>query len=408
MATESSGKGAIVAVAVIGALVGAGLGYGIAAGLRGGPPGGGPGGPGKGGGGEGPPPAGVRVAEVEAPKLRVRFAAIGRLEAVRRSVLTAEATGTLRELAVDVGDALDGGETVIGRIDDVWARLELAAAEAELAGAEATLDQARRDLAQLEQLLANESAKPKEVKDARARAKAERAALAAAEARKRRARVRLERTRIDAPFDARVTRKHAEVGEWLVPGDPVVEVVSRGAVDARVFVPENRINAVARGDEVSVLVEPLGERVRGPIVAIDPSGRNRARTFVVEVRLDAGGGALKPGMSVEARLPTGRKARQLTVPRRAVSFSPHGAAVWIAASQGGGPPMARAVPVEVLFGTGDRYAVAPQAAPSPLEAGARVVIEGWERLAPGRPVKVVNGPPGAEGRKREKGARRAP
>ncbi len=49
-----------------------------------------------------------------------------------------------------------------------------------------------------------------------------------------------------APFDGLVVSKMAEVGRWVDPGDAVIEVVSRGTIDAVVDVPERLIDRVTR------------------------------------------------------------------------------------------------------------------------------------------------------------------
>jgi RND family efflux transporter MFP subunit len=395
---------------------------------------------GSGGGppGGGPPPARVRVAEIRQQMVKPRFDVVGRLEELERTTVAAEVSGKLTAVPVEAGDQVKADETVLARVDEVWSQLELEAAKADVAAAEATLDQSRRDLQQLEQLLKANSAQPKEVADQRAQVKANQAQLDAAIARRKRAEERVNRLVVTAPFDGVVVDKQAEVGQWVEPGSAVVEIISRGQIDAVLNVPEKHINTVSPGNEVPVLVEPLNRRVVGKVVAINPSGNNPARTFPVEVRLSDEGGRLKPGMSVTGQLPLAEKAQRLTVPRSAVSFGPQGAAIWLASggnrataggaggsggnsggggdgpSGGGSPsnegaqqqgkagpmPSAKRLDVEVLFGIEDDYVVQPVGQPrqSELEAGRRVVIEGWERLAPGQALKIVGTgePEGAE------------
>ena len=81
----------------------------------------------------------------------------------------------------------------------------------------------------------------------------------------------------------------------------------------------------------------------------------------------------------------------LTVPRDAVLRSPLGDVIWAAIDS-----QAVKVPVKVLFGAADRYAieVLPGYAGPSLAEGSLVVIEGGERLAfPGQPLNVL--PPDA-------------
>jgi RND family efflux transporter MFP subunit len=365
----------------------------------------------------GPPPAQVRVAAMAERSLKPRFEVVGRLQELERTTVAAEVSGKLVAVPVEEGDRVEAGQTTLAKVEDVWAKLDLEAATADVAAAEATLDQSQRDLQYLEKLLEANSAKPKEVADQRASVKSDRATLDAAKARRARARQRVNRLTVTPPFDGVVVDKRAEVGQWVEPGTTVVEMVSRGQIDAVLNVPEKRINTVQVGDLVTVVVEPLAYQTNGEVVAVNPSGDNPARTFPVKVRLDDAKGKLKPGMSAIGQLPLAEAAQRLTVPRAAVSFGPRGASIWVAqppapagvapprdgegaesgdSSEEGasGPPAmpkAKRVDVEVLFPIEGGYAIKPVAGDegADLNADQRVVIEGWERLMPGQPLKIV-------------------
>ena len=200
-----------------------------------------------------------------------------------------------------------------------------------------------------------------------------------------------------------MTRKVTEVGQWVAAGDPIVEVISQGRVDAVADVPEHVIDHVKIGDSAEVVIEPLGLAVRGEIAAINPDGGNSARTFPVKVKLDDQGGRLKAGMSVTVWLPVGPEEDYLTVPRDAVSYGVNGQSVWVgvagqvsrigrggctdADGRRGRDPCAvwrrRAVPaVQPL----------PGQRSTPLIAGADVVIEGSESLKPGQPLIYADDP----------------
>lgn len=343
---------------------------------------------------QGPPPALVRVAEVTQEPLREQFDVIGRLQQVRRTTVAAEVSGKIVEAQVEAGDQVVGGETVLARIDDVWANLELEAAEARVAAAEATLAQSRSDLTYLEQLAQANSARPREVEDARSQVKADEAALNAAVAERETARHRVERLVVTAPFDGAVVEKLAEVGQWVNPGMPIAQIISTGEIEAVVNVPESLVSLVRVGEPVEVLVEPLGQLVTGNVIAVVPSGGNSARTFPVKVRLNDADGLLKTGMSVVAHLPVGEESPRLTVPRDAVLFSDGGATVWAAVPGDSESPMPSAVPfrVEVLFGQGDRLVIQPLSSLGQeltLSPQMPVVIEGAERLIATQPLQIV-------------------
>ena len=395
------------------------------------------GGEGGSGGGhaKGPRPATVRVAQAKLQNLRPRLAVVGRLREVRLATVAAEVEGKVLEVTVREGDPVVGGETVLARIDGVWAELDLARTQADVAAAQATLDQSELNLAYLEQLLQAQSAKPKEVEDKRAQVASDRARLSSAVANRDRIKKELERVEVVAPFDGFVTRKITEAGQWVDQGDDIVEVISKGQIDAVADVPEHLIDSIKVGDVAEVMIEPLKLPVRGEVIAINPDGGNSARTFPVKVKLDDLEGRLKSGMSVTVWLPVGTQTPVLTVPRDAVLYSLSGQTVWVGMKAGpGGPPSgppvsdssepgpsesdatesdasesdasasgppksgpppmpsAMPVPVRVLFGEGDRAVVEPISNPerSLLADGATVIIEGAETLFPTQPLIYAN------------------
>ena len=176
---------------------------------------------------------------------------------------------------------------------------------------------------------------------------------------------------------------------WVEEGSEVVEIISRGAIDAVIDVPERLINHVKVNDAVEIAIVPLSEMVEGKVVSITPLGSNAARTFPVKIRCDDRAGEFKAGMSVLAKIPMRENQSALTVPRDAIQYQPAGTIVW-AQIDGRAMPLR----VKVLFGHGDRYVVTPATNNSPsLAANMNVVIEGAERLQfPGQPL-LTESPP---------------
>lgn len=384
-----------VSLIVIALVVGLGLGGGAVV-LFG--PSGGAGGAGPGGGGaaqaqQGPPPASVILDEARRMALQERFSVTGRLRAIRRVTIASQVEGVLLELPVDAGDAVVGDQTVLARVEDVFVRIERQAAAADVAAARAELDQSQRDLTYLESLAESNAARPKEVEDARSLVATNQARLEAAQARLRRAEENLQRVVVTAPFDGTITAKHAEVGQRVEVGHALVELVSRGAIEAIMDVPERIVNQITPGDEVEMIIDALDERVTGKVVGINPDGTGAARTYPVRVQLDDRGGTLKPGMSVTAKMPLEAMTPRMTVPRDAIQPGATGnRVVWVAVPSEAGPPTGQAVPVEVLFGHADRFAVMPEPGPMAgiLTDKAQVVVQGAERIVmPGQPLEVL-------------------
>lgn len=385
---------------------------------------------------QGAPPASVRVTAVKQEMLQQRVSVVGRLREVRRAMVASEIEGRVLEVLVKGGDEVSGPEgdepgTLIAKVDAVWANLAVEQARADLAAAKARSNQAKRELEHQQSLSSRGASDQQALDAAMATAEAEAANVEAFAAALHRAEETAKRVEIRAPFDATVTVKLTEVGQWVDPGGSVVEIVSRGEIDAVIDVPEQYVSALQRGMEIDVVIGPLGRTVTGTVVGINPDGSNAARTYPVKVRMSDEAGLLKVGMSVVARVPLNGEAEYLTVPRDAVAFSEGGAQVWMSVmmpapgiapgsdpgsdqgaepgaegdgakqgegsgGSGSGGPMPQAMPmdVQVLFGEGERFAIRPlpKMKGATLAAGMEVVIEGKEALWPTRPLIVV--PPG--------------
>lgn len=369
---------------------------------------------------QGAPPAAVRVTPVKQEMLQQRVSVVGRLREVRRATVSSEVEGRVLQVLVKVGDELTGPRgdepgTPIAKVDAVWANLAVEQARADLAAAQARSNQANRELSHQQSLSSRGASDQQALDDAMATAEAEAANVEAFTAALHRAQETAARVEIHAPFDSTVTIKHTEVGQWLEPGGDVIEIVSRGEIDAVIDVPEQYISALKPDMQIDVVIEPLGQTVTGKVIAINPDGSNAARTYPVKVRMSDQAGLLKIGMSVVARVPLNGEAEYLTVPRDAVAFSESGAQVWMSlvmpapgsenatpgngesgSADAGPPPMPQAMPmdVQVLFGEGDRFAIRPlpKMQGMGLAPGMEIVVEGKEALWPTRPLIIV--PPG--------------
>lgn len=357
------------------------------------------------------PPATVAAGLVKVQNVQNRTDVVGRLREVKRSIVAAEIRGKVVEIPVEGGSKVVGGETVLARIDDVWTKIAFRTAEADVAAANASLVEAQarsqRSKVEFEKVteLANRNiANKRELDQAKADYDADLAQIAAADARiaaaeaaRDLAREEVERLEVIAPFDGVVVQKLIEIGEWVEPGDGMVEIVSRGQIDAVINVPERFVNNVEIGEDMPITIQAINEEITGKVKAIIPLGEDAARTFPVKIRLDDEDGRLKAGMSVVAHVPMSQKIDALTVPRDAVMFDDRGTSVWAVkpADASGAMPSAMQVTVRVMFGQGDRFVVRPMPGPGAalLKDGAMVVIEGNERIMfPGQLLMITNNP----------------
>jgi len=168
-------------------------------------------------------------------------------------------------------------------------------------------DRARMSELKAQLAAASLSARPDEIKAARAASAAAREGLAQAE-------WRLEQKSVRSPQDAQVADTLYVQGEWVPAGSPVITLLPPTNIKVRFFVPERVLGSVKVGQEVSVRCDGCGDPISAPITYIAPqaeytppviySRENRAKlVFLAEARpAPAEAVRLHPGQPVEVRL----------------------------------------------------------------------------------------------------------
>jgi HlyD family secretion protein len=157
------------------------------------------------------------------------------------------------------------------------------------------------------------------------------AELSGAEARDQRARsaVRLaqdelEHLRVLAPFDGIVSQRLVEVGESVVPGQPVMEVVSLGHLYVSAPLDEIDIGRVREGLPARVTLDPYRGRVwQGVLTRVSPvvndlKEQNRTLDVEVEMTPDPSAPEPKPGTSADVEIILDRHDGVLRVPTNAI------------------------------------------------------------------------------------------
>lgn len=349
---------------------------------------------------QGPSP--VFVAPVEQTTAQEFERVIGSLRARRTTQMAALEEGALIELSVREADTVKAGQA-IARIDDrrlkaTRAQLEadLAMGAANLAEKTAQLENARLDLEALERAGKSGAVSERELRNGRtmvqtseALAKAAEQSITALEAQRDLMDLRIADTIVRAPFDARVIMRHAEIGQWIRPGDALVTLVSTGPLEAWLDLPERLVGRVdTEQAEMQVRLEATGTLITGRSARAVPSVDVRARTFalILDIAPNKGKDAtdmleLHPGMSISAEIPIGTPKPHLIVPKNAIIRRGSDALVVTV----GADNVAQFAPVRVLFSSGQGFAV-ESLVPGGLTAGTSVIVEGNERIFPGTPV----------------------
>lgn len=309
-------------------------------------------------------PQPVVVATVVEGRNDVALEAIGTARAKQSVTLLAPIAGEVVKSAIVAGAHVKQG-TVLVQLDSKKARLALSMAKSMRLDAERKLRRAEQ--------LRRRNVNPDAIVDD-ARTAFERTTIALNQAEER-----LADLTVRAPFDGVVGIPKVEVGDRVTSATPLVSLDDRSELIVEFEVPERYLPRIRPGHPVEGRTPGFPrEVIKGAVRSIDSRIDPVARSVTVRAALPNGDDRLRPGMSftVMMSLPGQTYAK---VPEVALQFSRSGNHVWVVADR-----KAKKVPVE-LIERANGYVLLDGA----LEPGTLVVIEGTQRLRPGRAVSFA-------------------
>lgn len=325
----------------------------------------------------------VAVEAVQTAPLVNKLELSGTVTSPRVSEISTAVPGLIESVHFDSGAHVKRGDLLL-ELDPALEEMALKEAEAETAQAEAELKDAHRRLGIAENL-AKRAIGPQNTVDERKteieidtvtleRRKAQQASIAE----------RLERHLVKAPYDGVISKRMAEVGEWMVPGTPVFELVELKGLRIDVPVPQQYYPQLQRGANVTVAFDAFpGKTVPATIGAIIPVSDPNVRTFTLRV-LPQGQIAIAPGMSARVVIELEAGQQGVVVSRDALIRYPDGrTTVWVLETDGE-ETIVKEQPVEIGLSFEGLVQVR-----SGLKEGDRVVVRGNESLREGQAVRLA-------------------
>jgi RND family efflux transporter MFP subunit len=205
--------------------------------------------------------------------------------------VSARITGVIEKINVDRGTVVKRGQSL--------AQLELQEFEQAVREAREDLNLRKVELERAQALSSGNIMSKAELDEKRAR---HAVALAAWE----KARAIRDYAFIRAPFPGVVTEKYARVGQKVIDNQnvPLFKITAFEPLLARVYLPEQRLMAVRRGDRVDIVPDKFPQaRTTGVVQYISPTVDAASGTFqvIVQVRRNPSQTVLRPGVAVKVR-----------------------------------------------------------------------------------------------------------
>lgn len=308
------------------------------------------------------------------------------MQSARLSVAT---SGLVSAMHVEAGSTVESGQLLL-ELDPELARLQVDSAAAQMEQMDTALNDARRRLEEARKLIPQRSIAESAVRDLEAEVAGDQAALHQARADLAYRQGILARHQLHAPFNGVVSAKLTELGEWVTPGQAVLELVGLQDVRLDFAVAEDYLADIDSGAPLSFSLNADPSRVyTGHVVTAVPVTNTDARTFLLRVEAQNPERRLLPGMSVRASLKLASGHRGLVVPRDSLLRFPDGrVVVWTIENNAEG-----AVARENTVRTGLAFDSLVEIREG-LAAGATVVVEGNEALQDGQRVSIHQREPG--------------
>ena len=352
------------------------------------------------GGGSAPPPPEVGVVTVATGDVGLVTELPGRLEASRVAQVRARAAGIVQDRVFREGSDVRAGQ-VLYRIDSAPYAAANASSQAALARAQANLGQASALAERYKPLVEANAISKQDYANAVAAKQQAEADVAAARAAVRTTEINLGYASVTAPISGRIGRSLVTEGALVGQGeatplaviqqiDPLYVNFTQPAsevLNLRRALEQGRLKrSGADGAQVRVLLEDGSEhsqagRLLFADLTVDPAtGQVTIRAEVPNPRA-----MLLPGMFVRVQLEQAKAQNALLLPQQAVTRSAQGDSVMVV-----GPDGQVAQRSVKLGGAQAGQWVVLEG----LKAGEKVMVDGFQKLRPGSPVKPVPWTPG--------------
>ena len=306
---------------------------------------------------------------VEAVSVTVRtiertIQAVGSLRSQESVIIRPEIPGIVKAVQFEEGQSVEKG-TLLLTIREGVPAAELAEMKAELRLSVANEKRAR-------ELAAKGSGTVRNLDEARASTAVNQARVALAKA-------KIEKFHLRAPFDGVLGLRQVSVGDYLVPGQDVVNLEAIDTLKVDFRVPETYFSVLRVNQRVDILVDThKGRTFSGTVYAIDPQIDPEGRSIAVRARIPNPDRMLAPGLFARVNLIVRETEGAVLIPEQATM--PRGDEQFVFRIVDGRVATTKVVPglrregmVEIVEG---------------LSAGDIVVTAGHLKLSEGKAIRL--------------------
>ncbi len=311
-------------------------------------------------------PINVEVQEIR-PATFVEYIEVpGEVQAEIASTISAEEAGSVAEILYDKGKRVHKGDVLLRLDGEVLARMYDEAA--------AAYESAKIRFQRQKNLFKQNAVSEQQFLDAKFGFERAEAAMKALKA-------RLEKINVKSPITGIVDNRYVDVGEFVAPGTPLVEVIAIDRVKVNAGVPERYIPDIRKSSPVYVTIDVLGDKqFSGKITFIGSTINPANRTFPVEVVIANPDHIIKPNMLARLHIQRVKYENGIVVPRDVLIETETGKRVFIAENG-----YARLRKVEIIAAAENQALIQGD-----VHFGDMLIVRGHRDLVNGEKIEVQN------------------
>jgi membrane fusion protein (multidrug efflux system) len=246
----------------------------------------------------------VEAGPVRFSTVRRQIEAVGSLRSNESVILRPEISGRITEILFDEGQRVQKGMPLI--------RLDAAIARAQVEQARASLVLSKANHERAEDLYRRGAGTQRARDEAVSKLRADEAALALAQA-------TLDKATLVAPFDGIIGLRKVSVGDYVNPGQDLVNIENIEQLKVDFRVPEIYSMQIRVGQTVQVRLDAIpNSSYEGTVYAIDPAYDPNGRAIILRARLPNRDGLLRSGMFARVTLLVDEREQAIVVPETAL------------------------------------------------------------------------------------------
>lgn len=256
-------------------------------------------------GGGGPMPAtSVEAARVSSGPLERSIEAVGNLISNESVVLSPEIPGRVTQILFEEGEDV--------AIDSPLIRMDDSIYQAELAQAQASLVLSQENYNRAQELLKAQIGTARSRDESLSKLNIDRATVELAKA-------QANKMLITAPFEGIVGLRHVSVGNYVTPGQALVNFESIDPLKVDFRIAEVFLSSLKTGQKIEVSVDAYPDRVfEGEVYAIDPRVDSAGRAIILRAKLPNPELILRPGLFARVKLVLEQKENAIMIDEQAL------------------------------------------------------------------------------------------